>query len=212
MATQANTYFDQALVHLEAEEYHDAIDMLTRAYRLSLGDLAEVLLYRGVAYAYIEAYDDAWDDFNDALRRNPYLADAYNERGNLLRLKGDFENAISDFSAVLHIEGHHEAAYYNRALSYEELRRYEEAEADFERTIEMNPALAQAYEGRGRVRARLRKYDDAIADLERYLRMGGGREYDNHSDIQSYIINLRINKFLSRFLPARFLPGNGAAL
>lgn len=211
MATQANTYFDQALIHLDAEEYAEAVEMLTRAYRLSLGDLAEVLLYRGIAYAYLQAYDDAWDDFNDALRRNPFLADAYNERGNLLRLKGDFENAIADFSAVLHIDGQHEAAYYNRALSYEELRRYAEAEADFDRALAMNPQLVQAYEGRGRVRARLRKYDAAIADLEQYLQMGGGHTYDNHSDVQSYIINLRINKFLSRFLPARLLPGNGAS-
>jgi tetratricopeptide (TPR) repeat protein len=210
MSAPIKNYFEAAVAHYEAGEYHDAIDLLTRAFRLSLGDLGEILVYRGSSYAYLGDYENALEDFNAAIRRNPYLAEAYNERGNLLRLQEQHERAISDYSIALRIDPDYYEAYYNRALSYVARNEYEKAEADLTRALDLNPGIAPAYEIRGRVRAEQLDYDGAIDDLKRYLRMGGGREFDNHSEIQSYLINLRINKFLSHFLPARFLPGNRA--
>jgi tetratricopeptide (TPR) repeat protein len=148
------------------------------------------------------------DDFNEAIRRNPYLADAYNERGNLLRMNGKFDLAIQDYDAAVTLDSAHYAAYYNRALAYEKVGQYAEAESDLTQTVGLNPGVATAYEVRGRVRALLQDYDGAIADLNRYLRMGGGHEYDNHSEVQSFIISLHINKFLSHFIPHKFLRAN----
>lgn len=208
MTSPIETYFEVGIAHFEAGEHAHAVDMFTKALRLSLGDLAEAHLYRGSSYAFLGAYDKAMDDFNEALRRNPYLADAYNERGNLLRMQEAYEQAIHDYEAAVTMDSAHYAAYYNRALAYEKMGHYVEAESDLTQTIELNPSIAPSYEMRGRVRAVMQNYDGAIADLKRYLRMGGGHEYDNHSEIQSFIINLRINKFLSRFVPHRFLIGN----
>jgi tetratricopeptide (TPR) repeat protein len=207
MTSPIETYFDLGMAHFEAQEYAHAIDMFTKALRLSLGDLAETHLYRGISYAFLGAYDKAQDDFNEALRRNPYLADAYNERGNLLRMRGEYELAIQDYEACITLDSAHYAAYYNRALAYEKIGQYAAAESDLTQTIELNPGIATAYEVRGRVRALLQNYNGAIEDLNRYLRMGGGHEYDNHSEVQSFIINLRFYKFLSHFIPRKFLVG-----
>ena len=208
MTSPIETYFELGMAHFEAGEYAHAVDMFTKALRLSLGDLAETHLYRGISYAFLAAYDKAMDDFNETLRRNPYLADAYNERGNLLRMSEDYERAINDYDAAITLDSAHFAAYYNRALAYEKIGQYAAADSDLTQTIELNPGIATTYEVRGRVRAMLQNYSGAIEDLERYLRMGGGREYDNHSEVQSFIINLRINKFLSYFVPRRLLIGN----
>jgi tetratricopeptide (TPR) repeat protein len=208
MTSPIETYFDLGMAHFEAREYAHAVDMFTKALRLSLGDLAETHLYRGISYAYLAAYDKAMDDFNEAVRRNPYLADAYNERGNLLRMNEDYERAIHDYDAAITLDSAHFAAYYNRALAYERIGQYAAADSDLTQTIELNPGIATAYEVRGRVRAMLQNYGGAIEDFERYLRMGGGREYDNHSEVQAFIITLRINKFLSFFVPRRLLIGN----
>lgn len=201
-----DNYFEQGLTHFENQEYERAVELFTKALRLSLGDLAETLLYRGLSYAYLEAYDKAMADFNGALQRNAYYPDAYNERGNMFRMDGNLEAAIRDYSAAIRLDESHYAAYYNRALTYEQLGEYEDAEDDLNKTIDLNPTIAPAYEVRGRVRATLRKYNAAINDLERYLRMGGGREFDNHSETQSLIWQLRINSILNRFLPSRLLP------
>ncbi|MDQ7027247.1 MAG: tetratricopeptide repeat protein [Anaerolineae bacterium] len=208
MTSPIETYFELGMAHFEARDYAHAVDMFTKALRLSLGDLAETYLYRGNSYAFLGAYDKAMDDFNEALRHNPYLADAYNERGNLLRMQAAYEEAIQDYDAAVTIDSAHYAVYYNRALAYEKIGQYVKAESDLTQAIELNPSIAPSYEMRGQLRAMMQNYDGAIADLKRYLRMGGGHEYDNHSEIQSFIINLRINKFLSRFVPHRFLIGN----
>jgi tetratricopeptide (TPR) repeat protein len=210
MNAPITNYFEKAIDFYNASDYEAAIELLDRAFRLSLGDLAEILVYRGSSYAYLGDYENAMEDFNAAIRRNPYLAEAYNERGSLLRLQEQHERAIIDYTMALRIDPDHYEACYNRALSHVALKQHEEAEADLTRALELNPGIAPAYEIRGRVRAEQLNYDGAIDDLRRYLRMGGGREFDNHSEIQSYLINLRINKFLSYFLPARFLPGNRA--
>lgn len=200
-------YFEQGLILFESGDYAPAIEQFTKALRLSLGDLSETLLYRGICYAYLEAYERAMADFTGALQRNPYYPDAYNERGNLLRHEGHVEAAVEDYTAALRLDAKHYAAYYNRALAYEILGNYEAAAADLNHTIELNPTIAPAYEVRGRVRANMRDFAGAIADLERYLRMGGGREYDNHSEVQSYIIGLRLGRVLSWVIPVRFIPG-----
>lgn len=206
MQPVGETYFERGMKHYEAKEFAQAVEMFTKAMRLSLGDLAETALYRGLCYAYLEAYDRALNDFHESIRRNPYLPDAYNERGTLYRLQGDYQLALDDYDAALHLDNSHYAAYYNRALTHEQLGNFQAAVEDLTHALELAPTLSQAYEARGRIRALLDDYDGAIFDLQRYLRMGGGEEFDNHSEVLSYLITLRFNKFLSRFIPARYLP------
>jgi len=207
MQPVGETYFERGMKHYDAGEFGQAVEMFTKALRLSLGDLAETALYRGLCYAYLEAYDRALADFNESIRRNPYLPDAYNERGTLYRLRGDYQLALDDYDATLHLDRAHYAAYYNRALTHEQLGNFDAAIEDLTQALELAPTLSQAYEARGRIRAQLDDYEGAIFDLQRYLRMGGGYEFDNHSEVLSYLLTLRINRFLSRFIPPRYLPG-----
>ena len=69
------------------------------------------------------------------------------------------------------------------------------------RALKLNPDLKAAYEMRGRARAAQFKFDDAIADLSYYLRSGGGRDYDNHSETQGYLLILRVQRLLWRLVP-----------
>lgn len=206
MTAPISNYFDDGMTFYETGEYEQAVEMFTRALRLSLGDLAETHLYRGICYAYLEAYDKAMQDFNNTLRQNPYIADAYNERGNLYRFDGEYQLAIEDYKASIVIDDAHYPAYYNRALAYESMKQADEAESDLTKAIEIKPEIVACYEARGRIRARLKNYDGAIEDYSKFLALGGGQEYDNRSDVQSLIIALRINQFLSHFIPTRFLP------
>lgn len=206
MTSPITNYFDDGMEFFEAAEYEQAIDMFTKALRLSLGDLAETHLYRGISYAYLQAYDKAMNDFNNALRKNPYLADAYNERGTLYRFDGEYQLAIDDYLAAITIDPKHYPAYYNRALAYEKTKQYAQADEDLSKAIALDSGIAACYEARGRVRIELKNFRGALEDYQRFLRMGGGREFDNQSDVQSLIIALRINDFLSRIIPARFLP------
>jgi tetratricopeptide (TPR) repeat protein len=196
-------YYQQGMGQLQMGAYEEAVITFSKAVRLALGDLAEIYLQRGIAYSYLNDWDNALKDFNQALQINPYFADAYNERGTVWRFMGEYAYALTDYGAALRIEPTLAEAYYNRAITHEEQEQYTESEADFSAAIEHNRTIAPAFEGRGRIRAQLRDYEGAIADLERYLRMGGGRDYDNHSEIQSFIIVLRLRRWWARLLGLR---------
>lgn len=200
MSEERVNYVQSGQTLLEEGDYLGAVDAFTKALRLGLGDLAEIYVQRGEAYGYLEDWPRAMDDFNEALRHNPYLATAYNERGSLRRFLNDLEGAVEDHGFAIQVDPTLYEAYYNRALSYEILGELDLAEADLSQTIKLHQGTALAYEARGRVRAARKNYDGAIEDYQRYLRMGGGREYDNHSDIQSLIISLRIARFFRRLL------------
>jgi len=191
-----DSYFEQGLSLMEAGDFEGAVAMFDSAIKLGLGDIAEIYVCRGEALAYLGQWQAAEDSINEALRLQPYMAIAYNERGNVRRFQRDYENAIADYSSAIHIEPTYHEAYYNRALAYEEKNRFAEAEADLTRTLRLNPHISQAYEVRGRVRASQHKFDQAIEDLTRYLQVGGGRKYDNHSEIQGYLLSLRLQRLL----------------
>lgn len=197
-----DNYFEQGLAHLDNGEYDEAIATLTKAVRLSLGDLSEILLFRGVAYRLKGDEARALADFDASLEQDPYAVQVYCERGKLFLEQERFKEALQDFNFALNVDGQFEEVRLQRALTYEAMGLYDEAELDLSTLIQQNPTLSQPYEVRGRVRVQLRRYDEAIADLERYLRMGGGREHDNHSETQAFIITLRARRWLGRFLSA----------
>ena len=196
MIAYLDSYFEQGLRLMEAGDFEQAVAMFESAIKLGLGDIAEIYVCRGEALAYLGQWQAAEDSINEALRLQPYMATAYNERGNVRRFQRDYENAIADYSSAIHIEPTYHEAYYNRALAYEERNRFAEAEADLTRTLRLNPHILQAYEVRGRVRASQHKFDQAIEDLTRYLQVGAGRQYDNHSEIQGYLLSLRLQRLL----------------
>lgn len=196
-----DNYFDLGLRLLEAGEYAESIAMFERAIKLGLGDLAAVYLCRAEAMSALGQWDAAEQSVNRALEIEPYLADAYHERGQIRLARRENEGAINDFTMAIHIEPEYEAAYLSRALAYEARRRYTEAEADLTRALKLNPDLKAAYEARGRARAAQFKFDDAIADLSYYLRSGGGRDHDNHSETQGYLLILRAQRLLWRLIP-----------
>ena len=145
--------------------------------------------------------DAANESISAALTIEPYQAAAYFARGNIRGEQREYDLAINDYTMAIHIEPDFEEAYYSRALAYEERKRYAEAEADLTRTLDLNPNALGAYEARGRARAAQFKFDDAIADLSFYLRSGGGNQFDNHSETQSYLLILRAQRLFWRLIP-----------
>ena len=194
MLERVDNYYEQGLTFLDEGEFEQAIVMFNKAIKLSLGDLSEVYVSRGEALAYLGLWQDAEKSINEALRYQPYMASAYNERGNVRRFQNKMDDAITDYTMALNIDPVYYEAYYNRALAFEEKRRFQEAEDDFTRTLALNPTISQAYEARGRTRAAQRNYDGAIDDLLRYLRVGAGHKYDNHSEVQGYVLMLRVKR------------------
>lgn len=196
-------YFEQGLRLLEAGDFAGAVAMFDSAIKLGLGDIAEIYVCRAMALAAIGRAEAALESVNAALEIEPYLASAYLERGAIRAERREFEQAVQDFTMAIHIEPDFEEAYFRRALAYEERKRYAEAEADLTRALSLNDKLLAAYEARGRARAAQFKFDGAVADFSHYLRSGGGKQFDNHSETQGYLLILRVMRLLWRLVPRR---------
>ncbi len=196
-----DNYFEKGLQLLEAGDFEGAIALFDNAVKLGLGDIAAIHVCRGEALTALGRMDAAIESISAALSIEPYLAAAYFARGNIRTEQREFDLAINDYTMAIHIEPDFDEAYYSRALAYEERKRYADAEADLTRTLDLNPNALAAYEARGRMRAAQFKFDDAIADLSFYLRSGGGKEFDNHSETQSYLLILRAQRLFWRLIP-----------
>ncbi len=196
-----DNYYAAGLQLLDAGDFAGAITLFDRAIKLGLGNLAEIYVCRAEAQSRLGQWAAAEQSIQAALEIKPYMAPAYKERGNIRLAQRAYDQAIKEYTLALHIEPNYDEAHFQRGLVYEAKRRYTEAEADLTRALRLNPQLLEAYEARGRVRAAQFKFDAAIADLSMYLRSGGGRQFDNHSETQGYLLLLRLQRLVWRLLP-----------
>ncbi|MBP5975272.1 tetratricopeptide repeat protein [Brasilonema sp. CT11] len=110
-------------------------------------------------------------DYNQALRINPNLADAYYNRGLARDELGDKQAAIADYNQALRINPNYANAYYNRGVARANLGDKQAAIADYNQALRINPNFAQAYVNRGLARAELGDKQAAIADYNQALRI-----------------------------------------
>ena len=138
MAGPPDSYFDAGLRLLDDGDFESAVAMFNSAINLGLGDLAAVYLCRAEALAALGRWDDALESINSALAIEPYMAAAFNERGNIRRAQRAHDQAINDYTMAIHIEPDFAVAHFNRALAYESKHRFADAEKDLTRALKLN--------------------------------------------------------------------------
>jgi tetratricopeptide (TPR) repeat protein len=138
---------------------------------------------RGRAYASQGKYDQAIEDYNEAIRRGPDYGPAFNNRGNAYLDKGDYDRAIADFSTAIGLKPsyvfeyndptpfNYPLVFNNRGAAYSRKGDYDRAIADFSEAIRRNPAYAEAFDNRGVAYSNKHDYDRAIADFSSSLRL-----------------------------------------
>ena len=87
-------------------------------------------------------YDRAFEDCNTAIRLDPNLPEAYNNRGIVYKLKGEIEPAIKDYNTAIELDPSFAYAYYNRGIVYYEREEYDLAIIDYSKAIELRPTLS----------------------------------------------------------------------
>ena len=84
-------------------------------------DRIRVALARAAAYDRKQQYDRAIADYNTALQLDPAQADAFNDRGEVWRKKGDRRHALADFGAAIRLNPEHSVARANYKSLAQEL-------------------------------------------------------------------------------------------
>ncbi|MGE0434145.1 MAG: tetratricopeptide repeat protein [Planctomycetota bacterium] len=131
--------------------------------------------------------EGAIDDYSAALRIDPQLKGAYNNRGNVWQAQGKLDEAMADYDAVLRINPQSADAYYNRGNVQALRGRLDEAIADFDAAIRINTHHSLAYINRGNVCTVLGRLDEAIADYDAALRINSqdAEAYNNRGNVRA---------------------------
>jgi tetratricopeptide (TPR) repeat protein len=108
---------------------------------------------------------------NNAIKLQPDLAEAYNNRGNAYSDLGQYQNAIEDYNKAIRLQPDYAKAYSNRGLAYADLGQYQSAIKDYDEAIRLQPDLAEAYNNRGIVYYDLGQYKRAIEDYSKAIRL-----------------------------------------
>jgi tetratricopeptide (TPR) repeat protein len=113
----------------------------------------------------------ALEDLNQAIKLQPDLVEAYQDRG-LVRLQlGDKRGALADFTQALKLKPDEVEVYNARGLIRHDLGDYQGASADFTQSLKLKSDSPGAYYHRGKARHQLGDKQGAIADYNQAINL-----------------------------------------
>jgi tetratricopeptide (TPR) repeat protein len=133
---------------------------------------------RGRAYRIKGQFDLAIQDYNQAIRLAPNLANpvltalAFDERGNAYLSKSQNDLAFQDFDQAIRLSPGYAQAFLDRGIVYGSKHQYDLAVQDFDQAIRIAPNTALAFWNRGMALSNLPgQKDRAMADMNKALQM-----------------------------------------
>lgn len=174
----------------EAGRMQDAVDAFTRALKAQPKN-DEVLAYRAAAYVALGKTDDALADVEEAIKLETTFSLAWNTRGYLRWLRGDFKGAVADYTAAIAYgaddrrvdTGGRAQMYQNRGVAWQDAGNTDRALLDFDSCIALQPQNPAFYENRGLIYVDKQLFDVAFKDFDRALELDGknARGYVNRA-------------------------------
>ncbi|MCI0662461.1 MAG: hypothetical protein L0220_15435 [Acidobacteria bacterium] len=80
-----------------------------------------------------------------AIKLNPRLSEAYNNRGLSRLTLNDSEGALRDFDLAIKLKPNYAAPYFNRGIIFNAGVNPSQAAANFQKALALDPGLAEAY-------------------------------------------------------------------
>ena len=108
---------------------------------------------------------------DEAIRLDPKLAMAYNNRGFDDSKEGDLDHVIADCDEAIRLDPKLAWAYHKRGLAYNKKGDLSRAIADYDEAIRLNPKYDIAYLNRGLAYGKKGDLSRAIADYDAAIRV-----------------------------------------
>lgn len=113
----------------------------------------------------------AVESFNQAIERDPNLAEAYYHRANIRFDQNDKQGALADYNQAIRLNPDYTNAYFNRGAIRFNQGDKEGALEDFDEYISRSPNNAEAYYNRGYIRRTLGNSEASLEDFDEIVRL-----------------------------------------
>lgn len=171
----SNTYpagfYTLAHIYRDQGKFQEAAEAYTKAINISKTSSSQNVLYteRGSVYVKLVDYDNAFRDFEYAIKLNPADTLAYIGRGEVYLLQGKDSLAFIDLNKGLSLDKDNATGLANRGMLYIGMSKYEEAIKDLTRAIELSPRNTKALFALGNAFLEVDKSQDAIKYYDKIL-------------------------------------------
>lgn len=109
-------------------------------------------------------FEEALQNFNQAISNNPQFVMAYNARANLKKDMGDEKGAMADYNKALELDPKYSKALYNRGILKAAKKDYMGAIKDYDQSIKNGYRFSSVYYNRANSKMRDGQYEAAIKD------------------------------------------------
>ena len=121
-------------------------------------------LSKGNDYSFRKDYEQALQAYDSALRLDPQLVEAYNNRGIVKFELKQYSSAVADYTQALQFKPNYADALNNRGNAYIALEQFSNAEKDLKAALKLNDKSAVIHNNLGSVYFSQRKFDAAITE------------------------------------------------
>ena len=143
----------------------------TNTVEQSIDPNAVAEFVKGLTYQNRRNYEKALEHYTEALRLNPQLAGAYNNRGNVYNSMGEHDCAIRDFIKAIQLRPDFADAYNNRGNAYDKRGDSDRAIEDFTKAIQLKPDLVEACYNLGGAYFKKGNFDRAVVEYTKAINL-----------------------------------------
>jgi tetratricopeptide (TPR) repeat protein len=156
-AKEANKLARDGAEASKNQEWDKAVDLLRKATALDhkyAPNLAAVYQQRGYAAATNQQFQDAINDYGQAIKINPEDSRIYEQRAAVEMKLNDMDKALADYSEAIKLKPNEVRYYLYRSYIYEIRGDIKNSMADTEKVLKTDPNNQEAKSRKTRLEAR----------------------------------------------------------
>ena len=126
---------------------------------------------RGNELTFAKNYGQALAAYDEAIKLNPKLAEAYNNRGTVKYELGQYSSAVEDYTAAIKLKLDYADALNNRGNAYAATKNFQNAAQDLKAALKLKNNSAVIHNNLGSVYYLMRNLDAAIEEYTQAIQI-----------------------------------------
>jgi len=131
--------------------------------------LGYIVLLSYLTFSRVDVWQSSLSLWDDVIAQYKHIPTAWNNRGNIKKDLGKYQEAIEDYNECLKLKPDHYKALNNRGIAKKNIELYNEAIADYNHSISLKPDYEDAYTNRANVYRKLGDFQGALNDYDKSL-------------------------------------------